>query len=467
MDRPLETYRRKRDFKITPEPRPRATRRRDTRRFVIQKHAASHLHYDFRLELDGVLVSWAVPKEPSDRIGVRRLAVHVEDHPVDYAKFEGDIPPGQYGAGHVDIWDRGTWTPVGDPRRGLREGHLKFDLDGQRLHGRYVLVRMKPRDGERHENWLLIRERSEEEAEIAAAKPRSKPAGVRVTVAGVSISNPSRALVQMPNVSKLDVVRYHESVAKWLLPQITTRPLALVRCPGSDFARCFFQKHPVNPSRPGQSVVDSEPYTHLADLHAVIEAVQNGAIEFHTWGSSFPRIDRPDRITLDLDPDASMSWSTVREGAEIVRALLDRLDLRWFLKTTGGKGLHFVLPIVRRYDWDEAKAFAQAIARTLVDEHSSLFVATASKAKRGERIFVDYLRNAEQATAVAAYALRAREGLPVSMPVDWTALEKDVRGAYFNIGNVPQMLAKRRRDPWASYAQASQAITKAARALRA
>ena len=159
MHPPLATYRKKRDFRATPEPAGRAARRRGKLQFVIQRHAARRLHYDFRLELDGVLVSWAVPKGPSASPGVRRLAVHVEDHPLEYADFEGDIPPGQYGAGHVDLWDRGTWMPIADPRKGMREGHLKFDLDGKKLRGRYALVRMKARDGDGKDNWLLIRER--------------------------------------------------------------------------------------------------------------------------------------------------------------------------------------------------------------------------------------------------------------------------------------------------------------------
>jgi len=159
MSAQLSEYRRKRRFDRTPEPAPELVPAGEQRIFVVQKHQARTLHYDFRLELDGVLVSWAVPREPPPKTGIRRLAVHVEDHPVAYASFEGDIPKGQYGGGHVDIWDRGTWIPRDDPRAGLRDGHLSFELRGERLQGRYALIRMKPREGERRENWLLIRER--------------------------------------------------------------------------------------------------------------------------------------------------------------------------------------------------------------------------------------------------------------------------------------------------------------------
>src|SRR5689334_6774728 len=154
---PLAPYRRKRDFAATPEPGPRVGRRRAKGlSFVIQRHQARRLHYDFRLELDGVLKSWAVTREPSEEPGEKRLAVHVEDHPVAYATFQGDIPEGHYGAGHVDIWDRGTWQPIGDPHEGYRAGKLDFELHGERLNGRFVLVRMRSRDGDRRDNWLLI-----------------------------------------------------------------------------------------------------------------------------------------------------------------------------------------------------------------------------------------------------------------------------------------------------------------------
>ena len=163
---PLETYRRKRDFARTPEPHGSRARRSKALSFVVQKHAARRLHYDFRLELDGVLKSWAVPKQP--RRDEKRLAVHVEDHPLDYATFEGAIPAGEYGAGKVEVWDAGTWTPEGDPRKGYAEGKLSFTLKGRRLSGRWALVRMggRARDG-RRDNWLLVAPVS------SAGKPRA------------------------------------------------------------------------------------------------------------------------------------------------------------------------------------------------------------------------------------------------------------------------------------------------------
>lgn len=170
----LTVYRRKRDFEATPEPRGRSRRSAARRSFVVQRHEATRLHYDFRLELDGVLKSWAVPKEPKPVAGDKRLAVHVEDHPIEYGSFHGRIPEGHYGAGRVEIWDRGWWEPMEDPRAGYRRGSLKFRLHGRRLRGGWALVRMRPRGDDprgtgRKENWLLIKERDTESRE---AKPR-------------------------------------------------------------------------------------------------------------------------------------------------------------------------------------------------------------------------------------------------------------------------------------------------------
>src|SRR6266851_1214871 len=181
----LQRYHRKRDFGQTPEPKGSVTaQRRAGLRFVVQKHAARSLHYDFRLELDGTLKSWAVPKGPSLDPHVRRMAVHVEDHPLCYANFEGVIPPGQYGAGTVIVWDRGEWVPLEDPRAGYRKGKLKFELHGGKLRGRWNLVRIRSRAGERQEPWLLIKEddgeaRPASEYDVVEAEPGSVLAGVK------------------------------------------------------------------------------------------------------------------------------------------------------------------------------------------------------------------------------------------------------------------------------------------------
>ena len=177
----LRTYRAKRDFGKTPEPRGAASRKKGYR-YVIQKHAATRLHYDLRLELDGVMLSWAVTRGPSLVPGEKRLAIHVEDHPIEYNKFEGTIPKGEYGGGTVMVWDRGTWTPDHDPHKGMKKGHLDFELHGEKLKGHWHLVRMRKRPGERQEPWLLIKSndafaRRRRDADILAQKSRSVATG--------------------------------------------------------------------------------------------------------------------------------------------------------------------------------------------------------------------------------------------------------------------------------------------------
>lgn len=288
----------------------------------------------------------------------------------------------------------------------------------------------------------------------AASSHRSPPSAL--DIAGVIISNAERPIAAAPGHTKLDVVRYHEAMGPLLVREIAPRPIAVVKCLEGRFDDCFFQKHPL---RGHDDDNDSPPFIRFSDVADIVRAVQNGTYEFHTWGASFPRLERPDRITIDLDPDPGLPWSSLREAAEHVRALLEDLDLRWFLKTTGGKGLHFVLPITRRHAWLEAREFAHAIAQMLVERAPSLFVAKAAKEARAGRVFVDYLRNAEGATTVAAYSLRARPGLPASMPIAWTDLDGDVRGECFNIDNVATIVRTRASDPWADYERSRQTLS--------
>jgi len=290
--------------------------------------------------------------------------------------------------------------------------------------------------------------------EPSTGSPRLSPSPPNV--AGVVISNAERPIAAAPGHTKLDVVRYHEVLGPWLLPQLAPRPIAVVKCVDGRFDECFFQKHPMRGRGAGD---DSPPFMRIADVVDVVRAVQHGTYEFHTWGASFPRLERPYRITLDLDPDADLPWATMREAAGHVRAFLDRLGLRWFLKTTGGKGLHFVLPITRRHTWPETREFARAIAEALARRMPSLFTARAGKDHRTRRVYVDYLRNAEGATAIAAYSLRARPSLPVSMPVAWDDLAADVRGDHFNMDNAASAVADRAADPWADYERSRQTLS--------
>ena len=823
----LDLYRGKRDFTKTPEPRggERSVRPHG---FVVQKHAARRLHYDFRLELDGALKSWAVPKGPSLVAGEKRLAVQTEDHPLEYADFEGVIPAGQYGGGTVLVWDRGRWEPVGDPRAGYAKGHLEFRLEGTKLHGAWMLVRLRANEGERP-NWLLIKKHDEaadgtdptaarpesvltgrriegvaasadrvwnsDEAKAAAPErgggrgpPRTRgpssreiarlagarrarlpdfvepqlatlvetipsdkemlyelkldgyrllarieagqvrlltrqghdwtarfptiasmlrhlsgptildgevvaldergisrfqllqdaladgregdlvyyafdlifclgfdlravplrerkrllaraleplpaePTAVRLSehlrgdadeilreacrlglegliakpergryrpghradwlkikcqtrqelvivgftdpkesrrglgalllglrdergelryagkvgtgfsaaslaalherlrplevkapaahgaprirgahwvrpelVAEIAFANwtkdglvrhasfqglredkpsarvrrerpasvvapPSglthgeRVLFAGTNVTKADLAAYYEAVGPWALPHATGRPLMLLRCPQGAAAPCFHQKHATRglPAAIRRVRITESTGTHdslwIDSDAGLLALVQMNVLEIHTWGARVDDVERPDMLVFDLDPDPRLAWREVVTAAQAVRALLQRFGLGAFVKTTGGKGLHVVTPLVPDVDWDSARSFARAITDVLVGESDGRYINTAAKIQRRGKVFVDYLRNGRGATAVAPYSPRARGTALVATPVSWEELEDGVRPSAFGIRSVPARLAGLSRDPWADFARAARSL---------
>ncbi len=827
----LDEYNRKRDFSATPEPGGTPAGKRGKQgalQYCIQKHDATRLHYDFRLELDGTLKSWAIPKGPSLDPKARRLAVHVEDHPLEYATFEGSIPEGHYGAGDVIVWDRGVWIPQGDPEEGYRKGKLKFALEGEKLSGSWNLVRTRM-DGNK-EQWFLIksndetarpegeydivreqpdsvlsdrtlipRQRGKAKAE-AAAKPAKTPArrrsreaeepattlsgarpaplpeslkpqlatlvesvpggdwryeikfdGYRILAriesgevrlftrnghdwtakmpqqakalaalglesawldgevvvpneegtpdfqalqnafeagrsgrivfylfdlpylngmdlrevpleerraalrqvleAGTSdllrfsadfteqpdsilesacqmklegligkragssyvsrrssswvkikcknrqefiivgftdpkgarsgfgalllglhdeqgelryagkvgtgfnqatlkslhakleplvvkrcpldkpppaaevrgahwlkpelicevayaemtrqgvvrhsvfhglradkparaitherpvstpakksdairISNPERIIDQSIGATKMELARFYAEIAPWALPHLRHRPLALVRAPEGIEGELFFQKHTEKLSIPHITQLDHTLYPEHAALmtidsvEALIGAAQMGTIELHTWNALAPELDHPDRFVLDLDPDPALPWKRMVEATQLTQTLLDEIGLQSFLKTSGGKGLHILVPLQPVHDWSEVKGFSQAIARYLAKLLPQHFSAVSGPKNRIGRIFIDYLRNSQGASTVAAYSVRAREGLPVSVPIHRDELA-ELKGAnLWNIRNLMLRLEEQSNDdPWAGIDQTGQRIT--------
>jgi bifunctional non-homologous end joining protein LigD len=834
----LREYHRKRNFKVTPEPHG-SEKSAAGRSFVVQKHDASRLHYDFRLEDEGVLKSWAVPKGPSLDPAQKRLAMQVEDHPVDYGSFEGVIPEGEYGGGTVLLWDRGTWEPLDDPARGLREGKLKFRLNGEKLHGTWMLVRTKGRSArDAGRSWLLFKEHDTEarplaEYDVEAARPESVttgrdlpaiaadrdrtwhsdrdegakaeavplsprldpstipgarraalpktivpqlatlvdepppgddwlhemkldgyrilarrdkdrvtllsrnghdwtahfPAVARVVGAlpvtrvlldgevavvlpdgttsfqalqntmagetggaivyfvfdllhldgydlaastlaarkqalqslvppasaggtlrynahvvgagqaffdeacrhrlegivskrrdapyapgrgrtwlkvkclreqefviggftepdggrpgvgalllgvydgerlvdvgrvgtgfteatlrdlrrrldaiaqkgspfahkvtgramgrvhwvrpelvaqvafsewtsdgklrhpsfqglredkkaedvvreapasmrgarddapmetqGVRLTHPERVLYPDTGATKRDLVAYYEAIADTVLPHLRDRPTALVRCPEGLAAACFYQKHTgywapeVLRRVKIREQKKTGEYLIAETRAALVGLVQMDILEIHTWGSTMAHLEQPDRIVFDLDPDPSVEWSRVVEAARAIRARLRALSLESWVKTTGGKGLHVVMPIVSAASWDECTRFAAAVAASLVREAPDRYVDQMAKAKRKGKIFVDYLRNVRGATAVAAYSTRAKPGAPVSVPLAWDELDARTRPDSYTITTVPPRLARLREEPWKGYWTVEQGLPRA------
>ena len=779
----LQKYREMRDFARTPEPRgTRLAGRKASLKYYVQRHRATRLHYDFRLELDGVLKSWAVPKGPSLDPSDRRLAVQTEDHPLEYGEFEGVIPEKQYGAGDVLLWDRGEWIPEDpDPRGALRKGRLHFSLEGEKLGGRWVLTRTRDSS-----SWLLIK-RNDEEArpdfDITAERPesvkrpakrarRAAKAGLpqfvspqlatlvsappaagdwvyevkhdgyrmlcRISEEGIAfftrsgkdwtarlprlerevaklglkdswldgeivvlgpdgrasfqrlqnafdahsdvsiiyfvfdapfldgkdlrrlslkerknrlkeslgksslvrfsedlqgsareildnacrlglegligkqagavytsgrtrswiklkcrarqdfvigghtppkgsrsgfgailvgtfdaagklrfagkvgtgfdehllktltqrfaplrrpdspfenpprekgvtwlrpalvcevayaektdegilrqasfmglrediparqvgeekplqqlvVTHPERLVWPSLGIRKIDLVRYLEEVGERLLQHLANRPLTLVRCPDGAEAKCFYQRHLGMGASPGElkqfrrERSSKGYYLYLDSIAGILSAAQNGAVEFHTWGAKVPDAKHPDRITMDLDPGPGVPWKDLVEATRLTRTLLEKLGLRCFLKTTGGKGLHVVAPVQPELGWDEVKQFTKEAAEFLVRARPDLFVSKMTKSRRGGKVFVDYLRNAETASAVAAFSPRARPGAGVSTPLAWDELgSKDMREK-FTVKSVPARLKRLRDDPWKDYATTRQSITAAMR----
>ncbi|HEX4479195.1 MAG TPA: DNA ligase D [Rudaea sp.] len=822
----LNEYRRKRNFTNTPEPRGGGSRQKALT-FVVQLHHASHRHYDFRLEWDGVLKSWAVPKGPSFDPKVKRLAMEVEDHPISYATFEGDIPKGNYGAGHVDVFDHGTWEPQGSVREGLAKGDLKFTMHGDILRGSWVLVRTRrqgtknqwllikhadgysgPREaddfldkkkdrplppakrakvwpkekkqknvdvdqiavdqpageketidgeafapelcrtqdnapagndwlhevkwdgyrmlatvakgktrlwsrngiewthklpdlaqaisslklksaqldgemivlrdgrddfnalqgrlsaenkdpallilfdmphlngyslrdvplverkrlleilleehdhpllrfsahqigngdsvfkeavdaqregivskrvnssyvGTRNGDWVKVKGRPSDEfvvigftepkgsrtgigalllakpkngtlvyagrvgtgfndemlrdlrkrlskLKIAEPKvdigilpakdrygahwvtpqmvievfhqgtggqgllrqpafktirvdksvddlgesPRAKKAGTKTPLkkatrktaakksVALKVSHAERTVYDTAGVTKGDVAAYYEAVAPRMLPELIDRPLSILRCPNGAAAKCFVQKH-VKPGM-GDHIVpirideDNEvrEYISIRDEDGLLELVQMNVLEFHPWGAKADDVKHCDRIVFDLDPHPTVEWKRVIAGARDMKTQLDSIGLESFVRTSGGKGLHVVVPLDPACAWDDVRHFTQSFAQAMTAMRPKEYVAVMGERNREGRIFIDWLRNGRGATSVGSYSLRARERAGVAMPLSWSELGRIRSGDQFTIKNAVDRVTSK-RDPWATITQLRQTL---------
>jgi bifunctional non-homologous end joining protein LigD len=296
---------------------------------------------------------------------------------------------------------------------------------------------------------------SNESHQTPAGRRRKAASPVGPPLAG-KLTHPERILYPEMGVTKLGLAQYYAQVAEWILPHLVDRPLSLLRCPaGQSAGKCFFQKHigAGTSAALGRVLIQEkdgpEAYVYVRDLDGLLALVQMSVLEIHPWGAKRDNVDRPDRLTIDLDPGPEVEWPRVVAAARAVRDRLAEYDLASFVKTTGGKGLHVVVPIApRRYDWDQAKQFCKHLAEQLAHDEPEAYTASMAKARRQGRIFVDYLRNDRGATAVAAYSTRARPGATVSVPLRWDELGANLRSDHFHVGNLPARLAALKRDPW-------------------
>jgi bifunctional non-homologous end joining protein LigD len=825
----IETYNKKRDFAKTKEPRGRRLKGKGDS-FVVQKHDASRLHWDFRLELDGVLKSWAVPKGPSLDPGENRLAMRTEDHPLDYGGFEGTIPNGEYGGGTVMLWDQGRWIPDPrkDPSKTIDEGHLHFTLEGDRMKGEWVMFRLKPKPGERAEPWMLKkvtddfadpgdgdalvdncvtslttgrtmaeiaagedewrsnrggqkggrgkREASKapppfEEPQLATlvdevppgsewvheykydgyrlllsvgdgvatawtrkgldwsdkfkalvkaaarlpagclidgeavaldddgkpsfqllqatlkdrrganlayyafdlltdrgedirklsnierkerlaallegvsppilygdhvigrggallkevckqggegivskkasaaysgtrtrnwlkvkciqrqefviigwsesdkrlgfralllaakdggkltyvgkvgtgfnakliqelmgrmeplaidkmpvevprpdrkgahwiepklvaeinfseftddgilrhpsfvalredkpakdvvkevpkhlsakeAKPKrsrsKKTALASAEDFGIEISSPERVIFPELKLTKKDLADYYAAVEPLIMVDAANRPMTLIRCPGGRTGECFFQKHDKGTFGPHvkhipieESNGAVEDYLYFDDIRGLLASVQMGTVEFHGWGSKVEKVECPDRLVFDLDPDVGLDFNKVKTAAVRLKALLEDLGLKSFPLLSGGKGIHVVVPLDQSTDWPMVKSFAERFSRAISEAEPQTFTANIRKVQRKGRIFLDWLRNQRGATAVMPYSARAREGAPVSAPIAWEELDRYDSGHHFGIRDADELLDRASSKVLAGWGKAKQAL---------
>jgi len=413
-----------------------------------------------------VIVGWTQPTHSSDRLGSLVLAVN-DDGKLVYA---GRVGTGFGRADRAELRRRldaiaNDRSPLATKPRapGLRDvrwvapklvaevAFTEWTADGRLRHPTFRGLRVDKRAG------VVVRER-----------PVATRSGT--TVAGIAISNADKVLYPEVGVTKIEIARYYESVAHFILPHLRDRPLMLRRCPNGPGKPCFYQKHAgvglppaIHTFEVKEDKGERGMYLAVDDLEGLIGAVQLGALELHIWGSRRDRIDQPDRMVFDLDPDPTVSFADVKTAAVEVRDRLTALDLESFVMVTGGKGVHVVVPLARVHDFEDVKSFSRALAERMVADAPRRFVAQATKSKRTGRIFLDYLRNGRGATAISPYSTRARENASVAMPLDWRELAGLESADAFDIVGARERLARRRKDAWADYAEVKQRLTAAAR----
>jgi bifunctional non-homologous end joining protein LigD len=282
------------------------------------------------------------------------------------------------------------------------------------------------------------------------------------------LTHPDRLLWPDVGLTKQGLAEFYADTADWVLPHLIGRPLALVRCPSGTSSKCFFQKHAWKGMADviKRKDVRDEEVLYIEGLDGLLALVQASVLEIHPWGSKLAKVEAPDRITMDLDPGENVPWTTLIEAANEVRERLRAMRLESFVKTTGGKGLHVVVPLTPKTDWDEVKTFAQRLAEAMAKDSPGKYTATISKRTRGGKIYVDYLRNGRGATAVAAYSTRARAGAPVSTPLDWSELSVAIRPSHFTVDNLPTRLRHLDSDPWAEIDKIKQLLPASSKAAR-
>jgi bifunctional non-homologous end joining protein LigD len=489
---PLERYRAKRDFTVTSEPTGTGPAPPPGHRFVVQRHRARRLHYDLRLELDDVLVSWAVPRGPTLDPDVKRMAIHVEDHPLAYFDFEGLIPAGQYGGGDVIVWDWGTWHPLSqDPRADIEAGDLHFDLRGQKLAGRFVLVR---RGTDRRGEWLLLKKRDDDarsgwdpedhplsvksgrsndevrEAPSASwssthtwAAPTEDELG-RLDALGrtgtwrlgeheMSMTDLDRVLFPASSgsvaVTKRDLIRHHALMAPAMLPYLWDRPVRLRRYP-SGIDRTGSWQRAVPARTPGwiSRWTDTDAGHGQADALLVLDSpaalawvANRAAVELHPWTSPVRHPQQPTWALIDVDEGADCSFDDVLVVARLCRTALTYLGVDGRPVVTGSGGVQIWIPVADGYTFEATSAWVDSFCGAIGATVPQLVSRDREPAARADRVRLGGMQYASGTAMVAPFGVRAAPGAPVSVPVTWDELDEvDLRPDGWTIVDVDERL---------------------------
>jgi bifunctional non-homologous end joining protein LigD len=514
----LEVYRKKRNFRETPEPRSGGQKEKKTKlTFVVQKHHATRLHYDFRLEMEGVLKSWAIPKGPSMVPGEKRLAIMVEDHPLPYGKFYGEIPEGNYGAGTVEIWDKGTYKPStesGDQEKTLlamvKKGDIKLDLKGTYLNGRFALFRLK---NEKGNEWMLVKKaddfsvdkfdieaveplKSKKNAKLKKrtknntasypvpepVRPEDKPESIftdgekekSMDLSGkkVKLTNLTKVYWPSEGYTKGDLISYYYRISRYILPYLKDRPQSLNRHPDGINASSFYHKDMDTEQIPGwlktvrlASKTNEEGIDYLIcnDVATLLYMANLGCIEINPWHSTYRKPENPTWLMIDIDP-GDISFTDVVNTALVVKELCDETGIPSYCKTSGATGLHVYIPLGAKYDYEQAKMFAEILAGIVHNRLPSTTSIERSTAKRKDKVYVDFLQNRKAQTIAAPYSVRPQPFATVSTPLDWKEVNHQLSPRMFTIWNIEKRL-ENTGDLWEPVLSPGISINKALRAI--
>jgi len=454
----LATYRKKRKFKETPEPtgkEKKKAKKKGKDSFVIQRHAARRLHFDFRIELGGVLKSWAVPNGIPLTSNDKRLAVQTEDHPLEYGKFAGAIPEGNYGAGEVSIWDKGSFenktTKYKSLEEGIKKGHFVISLKGKYIRGTYGFSKTKGK------NWIVVKKKDFE--------PKKYPENAEVTINKKKINLTNLNKVLFKELRKGDLIEYYSKISKLMLRHLADRPISMYRFPNGFDKESFFQK---NIPDYFPKWIKTKTIKHKSGItnyvicndKATLLYLANQATVPHIWTSKVAKLGHPDVMIFDLDP-SNGNFLALHKVAFHLKFFLEELGFTPYIMTTGGKGFHIHVPIKEDSTHEEVREFAGKIADVFADHYPETTTEIV-KARRGDRIFIDVNRNSSQQTAVAPYAVRATEKATIAMPIFWDEAEAVVPQT-FTIDTAQERF---HIDPWQDFFKNKVSIKKVKKKLK-